>query len=176
MDEERRHLERQRADIEKKLARWYEAFESGEVTEAVGEERLAVLKAERERVVETLSKLVLLKQIPPHLYHDETVWKLRAALRTLFTSGDDRLAKHYTRFLIDRIAVNGMAVEIKAKLNAVGVLIAKTAGGLPGVLPASDAVLTRGVVGSPFVTAERTRFLRSGESLNKERQRNAGVT
>jgi len=144
VDEERRQLERQLVDTEKKLGRWYEAFESGEVTEDAGKERLAILKADRSRLVETLSKLVPLKQVPPHLYRDETIWKFQAALRTLFTSGDDRLAKHYMRFLIERIVVNGMAVEIKAKPNAAVALMAKTAGASTGVLTASDAVLTHG--------------------------------
>ena len=144
VDEERRQLERQLADTEKKLGRWYEAFESGEVTEDAGKERLAVLKADRSRLVETLSKLVPLKQVPPHLYRDETIWKFQASLRQLFASGDEGLAKHYMRFLVDRIEVNGTRVEIKAKPNAAVALMAKAAGGSTGVLTATDAVLTHG--------------------------------
>ena len=146
VDEQRRQLERQLVETEKKLGRWYEAFESGEVTEDAGKERLAILKADRSRLVEALSKLVPVKQVPPHLYRDETIWKFQAALRTLFTSGDECLAKHYMRFLTDRIVVNGTTVEIRAKPEAAVALMAQTAGGGSNgaVLTATDAVLTHG--------------------------------
>jgi site-specific DNA recombinase len=141
---ERRDLEVQLADTKRRLSKWYEAFERGDVAEEDGTKRLRELQAEEKRLVETLAKVVPIKQVPPDLYKDETIWKFQASLRQLFASGDEGLAKHYMRFLVDRIEVNGTRVEIKAKPTAAVALMAKAAGGSTGVLTATDAVLTHG--------------------------------
>ena len=103
------------------------------------------MQAEEKRLSETLAKVVPIKQVPPDLYKDETIWKFQAVLRQLFASGDEGLAKHYMRFRVDRIVVNGTTVEVKAKPTAAVALMAKAAGGANGgPLTAADAVLTHG--------------------------------
>lgn len=143
VQDERRELERQLVETEKKLARWYAAFEFGEMSDDVGKDRVSELKADRDRLVETLAKVVRITPVPAHVYKDETIWKFQAALRRLFTSGDEGLAKHHLRFLIDRIVVNGTVVEIKAKATSAVALMAR-AGASGAVLTADDAVLTHG--------------------------------
>ena len=142
VNDERRELERQLVETERKLARWYAAFESGEMAESDGTARVTELVADRNRLKETLTKVVPIKPVPPHLYRDETIWKFQASLRRLFAAGDEGLAKHYMRFLIDRIVVDGNAIEIKAKPISAVALMAKAGGAGGDVLTADDAVLT----------------------------------
>ncbi len=114
----RQQLQRDLEDIERRLRRWADAFENGELTADLGAERVAELQAKRDQLRETLAKVVPLRPPPPHLYGEATVQRFQESLRAVFLSGDQTLAKNYLRFLVEKIVVTPARVQLVARSDA----------------------------------------------------------
>lgn len=116
--EQRRLLERERDELARRLERWYERIETEPDLAEVGSERLRELKAKREEVVRTLSKLKVMHTIPPYLYKPETIQRFQSRLREAFLSGDRSTARLYLQNLVERITVGADDIVIDARAGA----------------------------------------------------------
>ena len=142
--EQRRQLEREIADIDGRIARWQEAFETGaEAFDVIGP-RLRELKAKRAEVATVLTKLVPLRQVPPHLYADSTIKKFQATMQEVLAAKGSSIAKNYLRMLVDTITVtpgpDGVAIDIATRPSTAVAMIA--AGGGKDGLNQPERVLT----------------------------------
>ena len=128
-DEQRAALESQLADIERRVARWQDAFETGAESANVILPRLRELTAKRDELAATLSKVVPLHRPPPHLYTEATLERFQGMLRQVFLSGQTSMTKNYLRFLVQRIEIgpmtaDGTAINIVGKTGAAIALMA----------------------------------------------------
>jgi hypothetical protein len=105
--EHRRQLQRELEDVDNRLRRWTEAFETGDPAADLGAERVVELKAKRTELQQTLAKIVPLRVPPPYLYSEASIAKFRASLRSIFPSNDTSLTKNYLKFLVEKIIVTG---------------------------------------------------------------------
>ena len=113
-DEQRRELKHQLTDLERRIVKWQEAFETEADSAAVVLPRLRELQAKHAELTQTLGKVVPLRVPPPHL----TIERFRQTIRDVFLSADQTLAENYLRFLVERIVVQGDSLEIHGKADA----------------------------------------------------------
>jgi DNA invertase Pin-like site-specific DNA recombinase len=118
-DEQRAALQAQLADIERRVARWQDAFETGAESANVILPRLRELTAKRDELASTLAKVVPLHRPPPHLYTEATLERFQGMLRQVFLSGQTSMTRNYLRFLVERIEVGPIKAEGTA-INVVG--------------------------------------------------------
>ena len=123
-DGQRRELKNQLTDLERRIAKWQEAFETEADSAAVVLPRLRELQAKHAELTQTLGKVVPLRAPPPHLYAETTIERFRQTIRDVFLSADQTLAKNYLRFLVERIVVQGNSLEIHGKADASVALLA----------------------------------------------------
>lgn len=117
--DQRRQLQIELDGIERRLQRWAEAFETGEMSAELGAERVAELRAKREELREAIRKVVPLRPPPPHLYGEATIRKFRDSLRAVFLGNETSMTKNYLRFLVEKIVVTADRVQLVAKTDAV---------------------------------------------------------
>lgn len=140
--EERQRLEKELGEIDRRLARYFDAFESGEMPRDVGAERVRELQKRQIEVKDTLAKVVPIRP-PATLYADATIERFQRDLRGIFLAGDNALAKSYLRFLIEKITVKDREVTIEAKANAALTMMAagnEKAGGSGIALPPAEVL------------------------------------
>lgn len=137
--EDRRQLQRELDDIDRRIARWQEAFEAGELPREAGAGRVLELQAKRDEIASALAKVVPLRPPPPHLHGDAALERFQKRVKQIFFEGDRALTRNYLRFLVDRIVVNGPTVEISMKAAEAAALIALPA---DAALTAPDEVRT----------------------------------
>jgi hypothetical protein len=113
--EHRRQLQLELKDIERRVQRWEEAFESGTMAEEVGADRLQALKAKRAELKTTLSKVVPIRPPPEAIRTGAAIRRFQSNLKELFLGGDNGVARNYLRLLIERIVVHGPEVEIHVR-------------------------------------------------------------
>ena len=147
--EHRRLLERELADVEKRLRRWEEAFETGQLASDFDTERVSQLHERRDELRDTLSKVVPLRPPPPHLYTAANVAKFQQSIREIFLSGDTSLTRNYLIFLIDSIVITDDHVQIFAKTDAALQMMAE--------LPPSGVLTAEGQVRATVVDWLRRR-------------------
>lgn len=123
-DEQRRELKNQVVDLERRIAKWEEAFETEVDSAAAILPRLRELRAKHAELTETLGKVVPLRSPPAHLYAETTIERFRQTIRDVFLSADQTLAKNYLRFLVERLVVRGNDIEIHGKADASVALLA----------------------------------------------------
>jgi len=128
--EQRRVLERERDEIQRRLERWYELIESGRAGEADAVQRLRELHAKLGEVEGLLEKVKPLHALPPYLYRPETIERFQERLRSAFLSGDSGVARVYLRQLIDRIVVGPDTITIEARADAAVALMAIPGGAI----------------------------------------------
>jgi DNA invertase Pin-like site-specific DNA recombinase len=104
-DEQRRELQQQIDDIDRRIARWIEAFETANEDRDIVMPRLRELRAKRDEMAATIAKVIPLRSPPKHLYAETTIKRFQETIRELILSADHTLAKNYLRFLVDRITV-----------------------------------------------------------------------
>ncbi len=136
----RRQFQKELDDIEKRLRRWTEAFETGDAVADLGAERVAELKAKRDELRQTLAKVVPLWAPPPYLYSEASIKKFQESLRTIFLSRDTSLTKNYLKFLVEKIIVNGPKVQMVTRSEAVVRMMAGANGSPAGVAERDPAV------------------------------------
>ena len=142
--DQRRQLERQVEDLDSRIARWNEAFETGAEALDVIAPRVRELKAKRDEVAAVLAKLVPLRQVPPHLYADSTIKKFQTTMQEVLAAKSSSIAKNYLRMLVDTITVtpgpDGIDIDIAARASTAVAMIA--AGGGKDGLNHPERVLT----------------------------------
>ena len=122
VDDRRVQLRAQLAQADNGVSKWEAAFESGTDLDVVAP-RLRELRAQREKLVDTLDGLQALAPAPKNLLEDDTIKKFQEKLRDIFISNDTPMTKNYLRFLIEKIDVldDRIVIEAKAK-NAIALM------------------------------------------------------
>ena len=138
-NEHLRQIEIELAVVNKKLRRWEEAFENGELPADLGVERMVELRDRRDELQQTLTKVVPIVPPPPHIFAEASVKRFQENVRSMFVSGDNALTKHYLRFLVARVEVTGGHVRVLGRTEAVAQMLAQKD-------PPSVATLTGGEV------------------------------
>jgi hypothetical protein len=123
-DEQRNELKQQMADLDRRIAKWQEAFESHADSADVVLPRMRELQAKRAEIAGTLGKVVPLRQPPAHFYAETTIRRFQQTVRDLFLSADATLTRNYLRFLVEQITVRGDELEIRGKTDAAVALLA----------------------------------------------------
>jgi site-specific DNA recombinase len=142
-DEQRRELKNQIADVERRIAKWEEAFETDSDAADVVLPRLRELRAKHAELKETLGKVVPLRSPPPHLYAESTIGRFRETIRSIFLSADQTLARNYLRFLVERIVVRKDQLEVHGKaVESVALLAASPGLAYPATVNPAEVVLT----------------------------------
>jgi DNA invertase Pin-like site-specific DNA recombinase len=152
--DQRRLLQRELDDVEKRISRWQHAFEDGTLPVDVGADRLRALKTRRDELAEAAAKVIPLRPPPPHLYTAATIARFRETVRTIFREGTET-ARLYLRFLVDEIVVNENHVEIRGRTDAVARMMA-AAPPSPASLTTPAPFLATGVDWLTFVDTYRT--------------------
>ena len=138
---ERKAWRRDLTDIDKKIVRWTEAFESGDDVATLGVGRLRELREHKAALEAKLASETPAQAFPQRLKSPKTQERFRKEVRGLFTSGNRSLVKTYLTFLVDKIVVNDHRLEVHAKKDAaVKMLSAETEPG--SLLSSPAAVLT----------------------------------
>ncbi|MEY4583139.1 MAG: hypothetical protein RL701_7842, partial [Pseudomonadota bacterium] len=125
-DEQRQELQRQVADLDRRIAKWQDAFETDADSADVVLPRLRELQSKRAELHSQIVKVVPLRPAPPHLFTDATAQRFQAVLRTLLLGEDQTLAKNYLRFLVEDITVHGNEIEIRGKSESAVALLASS--------------------------------------------------
>ena len=123
-DDQRKEWERQLKEVERAIARWEAAFESGEMPADLGMDRVRELRSKRAELTETLKKVVPIQAPPPHLYKQETIQSFQKMLRDVFLSGEHAMTRNYLRMLVDRIVVHDEYIEVVARTQGALALMA----------------------------------------------------
>lgn len=142
-EEQRKSFERELDDVDRKVRRWEDAFERGELPGELGLERLRELSAKREEITAALGKVVPMRPLPPHLFTEATQARFRETLRGLFLAGDNAFSRHYLRHLVERIDVTDRHVRIHGK--AAGAIALMAGGAADATSTAPSPVLTSGL-------------------------------
>lgn len=141
----RRQLQRDLDEVEKRLTRYADAFETGKLDASVLTERVRELTVKRDELRATLAKVVPLRSLPPNLYAPAIIKRFQDGLRAAFLGDDQALAKTYCRTLLERVVIRDEHVQLIAKPDAVVQLIAS--GGKGSADPASAHSPTTAVSG-----------------------------
>lgn len=143
-DDRRTGLRSQLAKIDRAIARWESAFESGKHDLDVVAPRLRELRDQHAKITDTIGQLKPLDAPPKHLLADATIARFQEVIRDIFISADTPLTKNYLNFLIDQIVVHEDRIEIKAKpLNSLA-LMAAAPSIKAGDVNHPEVVLTKG--------------------------------
>jgi hypothetical protein len=110
-DEQRAALQTQLTDIERRVARWQDAFETGAESADVVLPRLRELTAQRDELAATLAKVVPLHRPPPHLHTEATLERFQGMRRQVFLIGQSSMTRNYLRFLVERIEAGPTKAE-----------------------------------------------------------------
>ena len=125
VNEQLRLMQAELESVEKKLRVWQEAFENGTLPADLGLERVTELRARRDELRETLTKVVPIQPPPPHIFAPANVKRFREHIRGIFMGGDNALTKHYIRHLVARIEVTDAHIRVFGKIEAVAQLLAE---------------------------------------------------
>ena len=117
-DVQRKNLLRQLELTKGKLARQYEAIESGIITLQDVAERIRELKDQRAQLEQKLAELRVSRVIPLHLFKDEAIENFQGTLRGLFLNGNRPLTKQYLKLFIEKITVEMPRVSIMVSSKA----------------------------------------------------------
>ncbi len=141
VEDQRALLVKERDDIDKRIARWVEAFESGIMSSDLGSDRMRELRARRAEIEETLAKVVPLRVPPPTLFTEATMARFQSSLRAMFLEGN-ALTKHYLRQLVAEVVVTDGDVVLRGRREAVLAMMAS------GASPSSMSTTTGEVLAS----------------------------
>ncbi len=115
--DQRKLIRQELAEAERRIARWQEAFETGEMHEAIGSDRLRELIHRRAELKDGLAKVVPIKP-PPYLYTQANIERFQESLKDMFLSAENPMTRNYLRFLVEGITVTGASIEISARTDA----------------------------------------------------------
>ena len=128
-------------EIETRLARYYEAFETGAMEPEVVNERIRGLKREQEDAEAELVARTTVTDLPAHLTRPDTLAKIQQSIRDTIISGSPDLKKHYLKLLLDSVVYSKERVEITAKsAGVVGMLEADVEPSARGVAAVRSSI------------------------------------
>lgn len=131
--EQCKDTENELADVERRLARWYEAFESGAAP--IGQERVRKLEQRRSELRQALDQVAMVRPPPAYLYTESIQNRFQDRLRSALLTEESPEARPYLRALVERITVTGSKVEIAARpYEALRLMAAPNAGEAAPVL------------------------------------------
>jgi len=110
-----RELQAKRQDLEKRLARYYNAFEEGTLDPADVTERIAELNVQKREVEAELADRKTVKELPASISSPENVKRVQEDLRAVFQGSTPQTQKAYLRILVEEIILDGEKVTIRAK-------------------------------------------------------------
>lgn len=136
-------LAARRADLDQRIARWCDAFESGAGIAELGPERLRALRQEREEVERQISTTAAAspQPLPPYLFKPEMVARFRKRFKATLADQDTGVAREYVRRLVDRIVITDGDVVVEGKVASAVALMADSAA-KSGVSSAAPKVRT----------------------------------
>lgn len=141
---QRRSIQKEVAEVERRLARWQEAFENGEMPADLGTERLRELNARRAELEETLKNVIPLRP-PPYLYTEANIRRFQGDLKDIFLSGETSMTKNWLKFLVQEIVITDDRLEFSLSKRGIAALMSaegrKRASGTPAK-EAPEEVLT----------------------------------
>lgn len=144
VDDQRALLMKERDDLDKRIARWLDAFETGAMPDDLGADRVRELRARRVEIDAALAKVVPLRPPPPHLFTEAAMARFQQSVRELFLEGN-ALTKHYLRHLVAEVVVTDGDVVIRGRRDAVLTMMAANARTPSPLFTKGEGVLTSGV-------------------------------
>ncbi len=138
--EHRRQITRELAEVERRIAKWQEGWESGDMPKDLGTDRVRELASKRAELTEMLAKVVPLRQAPAHLFTDATIRRFQDNLRGLFLGGENALTRNYLRFLVEGIVVTEGKAQLTVRTDAAARVMAAAPAGGSTALPVDPSV------------------------------------
>lgn len=126
---ERRRLVQEHAELERRLASWYEKVEKQPEVEDLALDRIRELKRHRDEAAKMLAGVERAPSVPPYLYKPETIAAFQAKLRQALLSADQGLARRYLKRLLAKVVVTRDEIVIEARPDTALEMLA--AGGKP---------------------------------------------
>ncbi len=105
-------LRRELAGVRRRVRKHYEAIESGTLELELVADRLRELRDWKGELQQQLERYRRPKQLPPYLMKDENLARIQADLTETFFSNEREITKRYLNFLLERIDINGDAVNL----------------------------------------------------------------
>ena len=135
----RKSLNKKIVDIKRRMARQYEAIESGDVDLKDVGERIRELKTERQRIEERLEAYKQNRVIPLHYFTDESIEGFQRNIKSIFLVGQKReMVKGLLRLFIDRIVIERVCVRIIGKTGMLLALFEQKTAAKTDILTADD--------------------------------------
>jgi len=107
-----RAIGKELAEIEKKIQRYYEAFENGDMDPALVAKRLELQQAEDKRLRAELKRRTAITELPAHIGSDANIERVQRELRSMIKTSPPGSIREYLRIIQDKIVVNGYELEI----------------------------------------------------------------
>ncbi len=118
-----KELRSQIADVERKLTRYYDAFEDGTLDPANMDDRVKELKVKEKKLEDELEHRTSVKELPPHLSSPENIALIRDELLKLVFTGSPQTVKRYLGILVEDIVMDGKKVSIRVKNEGILALL-----------------------------------------------------
>lgn len=113
-DKERpiKEIRLQLEDIDSRLKRYYDAFESGKMEPEFCGKRVDTLEIQKKQLELELERRRAPKELPPHLGRKDNILKIQESMRQLFTQSKPTVVKRLLRTLVKEIVINGDDVTL----------------------------------------------------------------
>ncbi len=122
----RRHaVEAEVAEIEDRIQRWCNAFETGGELADLGVDRLRDLREQQAALRRVLEKVQPLPPMPPFLYKPAVVKRFQERVRAALDGGDQKLARAYLGRLVESITITDGDVLVQGKVGGTIELMAE---------------------------------------------------
>lgn len=114
-----RELQAKVIDLEKRLARYYSAFEEGTLKPADVSERVGQLKAQKKETEAELAERMSVKELPASITSPESIKQIQQDLRAALKNSTPQTIKAYLKILIKDIVMDGDTMTIRAKSDGI---------------------------------------------------------
>ena len=156
-----RELQAKVQDLEKRLARYYQAFEEGTMNPSDVSDRIGQLKAQKKEIEAELAERVSIKELPASISSPENIKRIQEDLRATLLACSPQTLKAYLKILVEDIVLDGSKVTIRAK-----------SAGIMACLDQNEKLRTEGV--APVLN--RVNKWRPQRDLNSCRRRERAVS
>ena len=112
---QRKSLLRQLDILKGKLAKQYDAIESGIIDLKDVGERIRDLKSQRSIIEDRLDEMKFHAAIPLHLFKDESIEQFQELMEEMFLSEDRASTKRYLKLFIEKIVITLPRIDITCK-------------------------------------------------------------
>lgn len=107
-----RAIRKELDEVEKKLQRYYDAFESGAMDPELVGDRVKILTADKHKFKAELAKRTAIHELPASIASDENIAKIQEQLRSIIAAASPGGIREYLNIILDKIIVNGNSIEI----------------------------------------------------------------